>query len=485
MANFSKNQVVSNFLWRYVGKIGSQVISFLVTIILARLLAPEVFGAVAIVGIFTGFLQVFVDSGLGSALVQKNNVDDMDYSSVFYFNIFVCIALYFILYIAAPFVAQFYGDPLLTPLMRVASLCLIITGLRSTQETYVTRHLLFKIHFIATTVAVVISAIIGIYMAYADFGAWAIVAQQLVNTGLSTILLWFMVEWRPKLLFSFKRLKILLSFGWKVLGASLVDTVYSELRSLFIGKVYSAKDLAFYDRGKQFPYMLVSGANSALKSVMFPVLSRSQEEMVSLKSILRRGIRISMFFISSILAFLFSSAQSLVIVLMTEKWLPCVIILQILCFDSLFWPVINAHYNAFMAVGKSDIYLKNTSATKVIGILLLIVALPFGVTWVAISSVGAMLYQTLSVAIISRRIIRYGFRAQLSDWAQGLLPAIIIIASTFWMQWIPIRPIIVFFMQTIISFFSFVIVGRLSKSEAYGIFEDFVLVKLRNIVKGS
>lgn len=484
MANFSKNQVVSNFLWRYVGKIGSQVVSFLVTIILARLLEPEAFGAVAIVGIFTGFLQVFIDSGLGSALVQKNNVDDVDFSSVFFFNIFVCVALYFILYIAAPFVAKFYGDPLLTPLMRVASLCLIITGLRSTQETYVTRHLLFKVHFIATTVAVVISAIIGIYMAYADFGAWAIVAQQLVNTGLSAILLWFMVKWRPKLLFSFKRLKTLLSFGWKVLGASLVDTVYSELRSLFIGKVYSAKDLAFYDRGKQFPYMIVSGANSALKSVMFPVLSRSQEDIVSLKSILRRGIRISLFFISSILAFLFSSAHSLVIVLMTEKWLPCVIILQILCFDSLFWPVIGAHYNAFMAVGKSELYLRNTGITKIIGIVLLLVSLPFGVTWVAISSVCAMLYQTVSAAIISRSVLNYRLKEQLSDWFKGLAPAIIIVLTTWWFKWLPLNPIIILSLQSVVSVFSFFVVGIITGSEAYTLFKGFLFRKIgRNVNK--
>ena len=483
MSNFSKNQVVTNFLWRYVGKIGSQVISFVVTIILARLLAPEVFGVVAIVGIFTGFLQVFVDSGLGSALIQKEEVEEIDFSSVFYFNVVVCVILYFLLFIAAPLIADFYNDPMLTPLMRVASLGLVITGLRSTQETYVTRHLLFKKHFLATTIAVIISAVVGIVMAYGGCGAWSIVFQQLVNTGLSTVLLWFMVEWRPKLLFSTVRLKSLLSFGWKVLGASLVDNIYSELRSLFIGKVYSARELAFYDRGKQFPYMIVSGANSALKSVMFPVLSRSQNDDIQLKNTLRRGIRISLFFISSLLAYLFASAHSLVEVLMTAKWLPCVVILQILCFDSLFWPVINAHYNAFMAVGKSDIYLRNTGITKIIGIILLVISLPFGVTWIAVSSVGAMLYQALSASIISRRIIRYGLREQFSDWMQGLLPAIIIVISTLWLQWIPVPPLMILIMQTIISFVAFVIVGRLSKSEAYGLFEDFILVRLRNIIK--
>lgn len=478
MTYFSKNQVVSNFLWRYIGKIGSQVISFLVTILLARLLAPEVFGAVAIVGIFTGFLQVFVDSGLGSALIQKEKVEPEDFSSVFYFNVFICLALYGILYLAAPYVADFYEDPLLSPLMRVASLGLIITGLRSTQETYVTRYLLFKVHFIATTIAVIVSALVGVFMAYAGYGAWAIVTQQLVNTGLSTVLLWFLVDWRPQWFFSMTRLKSLLSFGWKVLGSSLVDTIYSELRSLFIGKVYSAKDLAFYDRGKQFPYMVVSGANSALKSVMFPVLSRSQDNMSSLKSILRRGIRISMFFISSILAYLFSSAQALVVVLMTAKWLPCVIILQILCFDSLFWPVINAHHNAYMAIGKSGICLKNMGLTKIVGILLLLFSLPFGVTWVAISSVGAMVFQAISVAIISKKYVQYCFREQIEDWFAGLSPAILIVLCTWWLQWISLSPIITLIIQTFLTIVVFFVCGKVSKSEAFELFYSFILKQI-------
>jgi O-antigen/teichoic acid export membrane protein len=448
--------------------------------LLARLLAPEVFGAVAIVGIFTSFLQVFVDSGLGSALIQKKDIEEVDFSSVFYFNIFICLVLYGFLYIVAPYISEFYEDPQLSPLMRVASLGLVITGLRSTQETYVTRYLLFKAHFIATTIAVLVSAVVGVYMAYAGYGAWAIVTQQLVNTGLSTILLWFFVDWRPQWLFSLKRLSSLLSFGWKVLGASLVDTIYSELRSLFIGKVYSAKDLAFYDRGKQFPYMVVSGANAALKSVMFPVLSRSQDDFASLKNILRRGIRISMFFISSLLAYLFSTAQSLILVLMTAKWLPCVVILQILCFDSLFWPVINAHHNAYLAVGKSSICLWNMSITKIVGILMLLVSLPFGVRWVAVSSVGAMVFQSVTVAIISKKHVGYSYREQISDWLVGLSPAFLIILSTWWLQWISLSPIITLMIQTLLTVVVFFVCGKVTKSEAFELFYSFILKRIRH-----
>lgn len=466
MTQFTKKQVVTNFSWRYVGKLGAQIVSFLVTIILARLIAPESFGAVAIVAIFTTFLQVFVDSGLGSALVQKKDADETDFSSVFYFNVVVCLLLYVLLFFLAPYVSTFYSDQQLTPLLRVASLSLIITGLRSTQETYITRNLLFKKHFLATTVASLLSASIAILMAYMGFEAWAIVAQQLLNTGISTLIIWNIVPWRPRWLFSINRLKSLVSYGWKVLGANLVDTIYSEIRSLLIGKVYSTKDLAFYNHGKTFPYMIVSGINSALNSVLFPVMSRNQDDQKALKTILRRTIKISVFFIGSILAYLLCSAESFVTVLLTEKWLPCVVYLQILCLDSFFWPIITAHCNSYNAIGRSDISLWVMAITKITGILMLVVAIPFGVIWVAISSVLAMVVQFCMVAII-KKIDGYLFREQISDLLKALIPAFLIIISIWWIQWLSIPSLFVFIAQSLIAVVVFIVYGFISKNEGF------------------
>lgn len=467
MSNFTKNQVVSNFSWRYIGKLGTQIVSFLVTIILARLIAPEAFGAVAIVTIFTTFLQVFVDSGLGSALVQKDDADETDFSSVFYFNIVVCLVLYVALYFFAPLVSKFYDNQQLTPLLRVASLSLIITGIRSTQETYITRNLLFKKHFTATVVASLLSATIAIVMAYMGYEAWAIVGQQLLNTGISTIIIWKIVPWRPHLLFSFNKLKGLISYGWKILGSNLVDTIYSEIRSLLIGKVYSSKDLAFYNQGKTFPYMIVSGVNGALNSVLFPVMSRSQSNPIALKDILRKTIRISVFFIGTILSFLFCSADSFVAVLLTEKWLPCVIYLRILCFDSLFWPIISAHLNSYNAVGRSDVSLWIMTTTKVVGILMLIIAIPFGVVWVAVSSVLAMFLQTCIVMVISKKLNLYSFKEQLYDLFKAFTPALFIILTTWWVQWLPISKVGVFIIQSLLTATVFLIYGFLSRNEGF------------------
>lgn len=478
MASVSRNEAVSNFSWRYIGRLGGQIISFVVTIVLARLIAPEAFGAVAIVTIFTSFLQVFVDSGLGSALVQKKTVDDLDFSSVFYFNFVVCILLYVFLYISSSSVAIFYDNSELSDLLRVSSLILIIVGLRSTQETYVTRYLLFKKHFVATTVAIIISAAIGIAMAYFDCGAWSIVGQQLSNTAISTVLLWLMVPWRPKLQFSFPRLKSLLSFGVKILVANLVDTIYSEVRSLLIGKIYSAKDLAFYDRGKQFPYLFVSGANGALKSVMLPILSREQDELSKIKNIIRKTIRITVFFISSILAFLFCSAESLTVTLLTENWLPIVPYLRILCFDSLFWPIISAHYNSFQAVGRSDIYMNTVVATKIFGILLLVVVIKWGVFYIALSSVLAMVFQELIVAKLSKKFNKYGYREQISDIISGLIPAFVICVSAYWINVLDIGYFEKFIFQSCCSFIVFILYGKMSKAEGYIIIENLLKTKL-------
>lgn len=474
MSKFTKNQVVSNFSWRYIGKLGTQVVSFLVTIVLARLIAPEAFGAVAIVAIFTTILQVFVDSGLGSALVQKEDADETDFSSVFYFNIVVCLILYIALYFSAPFISSFYDNPRLTPLLRVASLSLIITGLRSTQESYITRNLLFKKHFIATTVASLFSAIVAIVMAYMGLEAWAIVGQQLLNTGISTLIIWYLVPWRPHLLCSLDRLKGLISYGWKILGANLVDTIYSESRSLLIGKVYSSKDLAYYNQGKTFPYMIVSGINGALNSVLFPVMSRSQNNQSEIKEILRRTIRISVYFIGAILTYLICTAESFVSVLLTEKWLPCTIYLQILCFDSFFWPIITAHCNTYNAIGRSGLSLGIMLITKIAGIIMLIIAIPYGVIWVAVTSVMAMVLQTCMVAAMSKRINNYLFIEQLTDLLKALTPSLLIFLVTWWVQWLSISAFGIFVIQSLLAVCVFVAYGWFSKNEGFTLISNLI-----------
>lgn len=257
-------KVISNFIWRFAERCGAQLVSFVVSIVLARILAPEDYGTIALVTVFTAILQVFVDSGLGTALIQKKDADDLDFSSVFYFNVFVCLVLYAGMFVAAPYIAIFYKDTSLTPVIRILSLTIVISGVKGIQQAYVSRNMLFRRFFFSTIGGTIFSAFLGIGMAYAGAGVWALVTQQLSNTMIDTLILWITVKWRPKKAFSWIRLKTLLTFGWKLLVSSLLDTVYNNLRNLVIGKLYSSADLAFYNQGDKFPKVIVININTSI-----------------------------------------------------------------------------------------------------------------------------------------------------------------------------------------------------------------------------
>ena len=227
--NNNNNVTIINFIWRFAERSGAQLVTFFVSIVLARLLSPDDYGIIAIVSVFIAIMQVFVDSGLGSALIQKKNADDLDFSSVFIFNFFACFIIYIVMFFAAPFIAKFYDDMHLVAIIRVISITILISGVKGIQQAYVSRNMLFKKFFFSTIGGTIFSAFLGIFMAYEGFGVWALVAQQLSNTAIDTLILWITVEWRPKFIFSWKRLKSLLSFGWKLLVSALLDTTYREI----------------------------------------------------------------------------------------------------------------------------------------------------------------------------------------------------------------------------------------------------------------
>lgn len=244
---------ISNLAWRFFERIGTQGISFLVSIILARILVPEDFGIIALIMIFIAILNVFVDSGLSTALIQKIDIDDLDYSTVFYFNLFVCILLYIVIFLTAPFIAKFYNNIKLISIIRVLALSLLISGVKTIQQAYVSKNMIFRIFFYATLSGTVAGGLLGIMAALNGFGVWALVIQSIAKSLIDTIVLWFKVDWHPRWLFSQKRLKNLFSYSWKLLVSALIDTGYNSLRQLIIGKVYSPADLAFYNKVNTSP----------------------------------------------------------------------------------------------------------------------------------------------------------------------------------------------------------------------------------------
>ena len=418
----NSKSTITNLLWRFAERCGAQAVSFLVSIILARLLAPEAYGTIALAMVFINILQVFVDSGMGTALIQKKDADDLDFSSVFYFNIAACLVLYAGLFLAAPSIAQFYGDPALTALVRALSLTVVVSGVRNIQQSYVSRHLLFKRFFFSTIGSTLASAVVGIAMAYAGFGVWALVGQSLSNVVTGTIILWATVPWRPRRMFSWQRLKGLLSFGWKLLVSALLDTGYNNLRNLIIGKLYSSADLAYYNQGDKLPNLVITNINTSIDSVLLPTMANEQDDSARVRSMTRRAIKTSTYVMAPLMMGLAACAEPLIRLILTEKWLPCVPFLRIFCITYMFWPIHTANLNAIKALGRSDLFLKLEIVKKIVGLTILLCTMRHGVMAMAYSLLLSSVLSQIINSWPNRKLLRYHYLNQLAD----ILPALLL-----------------------------------------------------------
>lgn len=421
----NNKKILKSFIWRLAERSGAQIVSFVVSVILARILDPENYGTIALVTVFTAILQVFVDSGLGTALVQKKDADDLDFSSVFYFNFIVCIILYCGIFIAAPYIADFYGNTTLIPIIRVLSFTVIVSGVKGIQQAYVSRNMLFKRFFFSTIGGTLFSAFLGIGMAYAGYGVWSLVAQQLSNTIIDTLILWITVRWRPKREFSWERLKSLLAFGWKLLVSALLDTAYNNLRNLIIGKLYSPTDLAYYNQGDKFPKVIVTNINTSIDSVLLPTMSNAQDNKASVKQMTRRAIKTSTYVMAPLMMGLAFCAEPVVKLVLTDKWIACVPFLRIFCISYMFWPVHTANLNAIKAMGRSDWFLRLEIIKKVLGIIILLSTMWFGVMAMAYSLLLSSVLSQLINSWPNRYLLGYGYLEQVRDFAPGILLAIV------------------------------------------------------------
>ena len=423
----SKATVISNFFWRFFERCGAQVVSLIVSIILARILTPSIYGTIALVTVFTTILQVFVDSGLGSALIQKKDADDLDFSTVFYFNLLMSILIYVCMYFAAPFIADFYKIQELTPVVRVLSLTLIIGGARNIQQAYISKHLIFKKFFFATLTGTISSAIIGIWMAYNNYGVWALVAQNITNVIIGTLVLWFTVNWKPKLIFSFSRLKSLFSFSWKLLVSSLLEAIFKDLRSLIIGKVYAKEDLAFYNRGCSFPKIVSNNITTSIDSVLFPTMSQVQDQKESLKAMTRRSICITTYIIAPLMFGLSACAEPLITLILTEKWLESIFYLRVSCLTYSFFPIHTANLNAIKALGRSDLYLKLEIIKKIVSLVILFSTVFISVKVMALSLIVSSVASQIINSWPNKKLLNYGYTEQIKD----LMPSIFLSRCLF------------------------------------------------------
>ncbi len=487
----SSGKVLSNFLWRFAERCGAQIIQFIVSIVLARILAPEAYGTIALVLVFSQILQVFVDSGLGNALIQKKDADDLDFSSVFWFNVVWCLVLYAIMFFCSPLIAAFYNDGSLTAIVRVLCLMVIVSGLKNVQQAYVSRTMQFKRFFWATLGGTIASAFAGIGLALLGCGVWALIAQKLTNLIIDTIVLWFTVKWRPKLMFSFERLKGLFSYGWKLLVSALIDTVYNNLRQLIIGKFYSKSDLAYYNQGKQFPNIIVTNINTSIDSVLLPTMSKAQDDSVRVKQMTRRAIKTSTYIMAPIMMGLAFCADTVVSVVLTDKWLPCVPFLQIFCITYMFYPIHTANLNAIKAMGRSDMFLILEIIKKSIGLAVMLVTIQFGVMIMAYSLLFTSVVSQIINSFPNKKLMNYSYLEQLKDILPGIMIAVFMGVCVKLIEFIPIGiPVIVILcLQVIAGVAIYILLSTLFKLESYvymkGAIKSFISKKKKKEKKSE
>ena len=475
-------KIVSGLLWRFSERVSAQLVTFIVSLVLARLLEPSDYGMIALCTVFTSILNILITGGFGSALVQKLEADHLDFSSVFCFNIFFSLVLYGVIFFAAPYISEFYGNEYvqLTQVIRVMGVQVIILGVNNVQQAYVSKNMLFKKFFFSTTIGTIASAIVGLGKAFSGYGIWALVAQTLVNPLIDTSVLWITVKWRPQREFSFTRLQILIKYGWKILVSSLLNEFCNQLRGLIIGKRYSAEDLAFFSKGQQFPSIVVTNINSSIESVLFPVISNIQENIGSVKSLTRKFIKMSSYIMCPMMMGLVVVAEPLVRILLTEKWLFCVPYLRIYCFTYCLLPVQTANLQAIKAIGRSDIYLKLEIIKRFISISLLLISMKYGVLYIAISLIIESILCAIVNTFPNKKLMDYKYTELLKD----IFPAVILSIVMGGILWFVPRiytfsDIGLIVVQVVVGVVIYVGISKILNLTSYVYLEELVLSKLK------
>lgn len=475
----TKNKVVSNLIWKLLERTGVQGIQFIVQIILARILLPSDYGIISLITIFIALANVFIQSGFNTALIQKKNVREEDYSSVLYISLGLATILYIILFLAAPIIADFYKILELKQVLRVLSIILFFGAFNSIQNAIIARTMQFKKLFKISVFSILISGIVGITLAYAGFGVWALVIQQIINQVSITVILWFTLKWRPKLVFSINRVRNLFSYGWKLLLSSLIDTLYMNLRGLIVGKLYTSQMLAFYNRGEQFPQLIVSNINGSIQSVMLPTLSSEQDNKQRVKELVRRSIVTSSFLLFPIMIGLAVVSEPLIKILLTEKWLDCVPFMQVFCLTYALWPIHTANLQAINALGRSDIFLKLEIIKKIIGVTILIISMFYGVYIIAVGGLVAGIISTFINSYPNRKLLNYSYKEQIKDILPSLILSIVMGGIVYSILFINMSPYLTLIIQILLGAVVYIGLAKLFRLECY----EYLLNTLKSLLK--
>jgi len=419
-----KQKVVRGAIWTLLEQFSTQIVSFVVGMVLARLLTPTDYGTVALTSIFFAVAGVLVDGGFGSALIQKKDADDLDFNSVFYLNLTLSLVAYVALFFAAPWIAAFYKTPILVGITRVAALTLVFNAINAIQNAELTKKMLFHLSFRISLITCITSAVCGVTLAFLGYGVWALVLTTLISGFVGVVARWFIIAWRPQLMFSWARLKPLFAYGWKMSVSALLDSFFVNLNGLLIGRFYTKADLAFVNKGHSLPQLAMNQIDGTLGRVMFPALVLMQDNSDKLREAMRKMIQCSTFLVFPLMVGIAACAKSELLLLYGKQWLPAVPYMQLACFTFALWPFHTINLRGIQAVGRSDIFLKLEIIKKVLYVICILAFFRFGVfTFMAITACILGPVSALLNAWPNRKLVGYTIPMQLRDVSPTILIA--------------------------------------------------------------
>ncbi len=472
-----KNKVFSGFIWKFGERFLSQGITFVVSLVVARILLPEDYGMVAMVTIFTNIAAVVVVNGFNAALIQGSDVDETDFSTLFYCSFVISIILYFILFFFAPLISKFYDMQELTPIIRVLGFLLPIASYNSIQNAYVSRMMDFKKNFWATFLASIVSGTVGIVMALRGFGVWALVAQMLSSSIVNCIVQMFIVDWKPVLRFSLKKVVPLLRFGGNSLGADLIGTIFNQLNSFVIGKWYSPSDLAYYNKGYSFPQLINGNILAIVSSVMFPAFSTVSNDIEHMKMMTKKTAKMMTYILGPIYFGMIAISNNMIRVLLTDKWISSVPFLNIICIAYIVGTISPMDLQLLRAIGKSDTVFHLEFIKKTLWLALTIVALFVNVYAVAIVLPIATLIEIIVNGIAIKKYFNYGLGEKISDWIKVLIPSLLMFCIVFVMNYIPLPSFPLLLIQILAGAVFYILYSVVSKNECF--------VYLKSTIRGK
>lgn len=476
----NSKKITTDLGWAFSERLLAQFISLVVSVILARILDPDHYGIISLVSVFITILDAFVSGGFGNALVQKKDADDLDFNTICWFSIFFSLLLYSVLFILSPYISNYYKMDSLCSITRIMGVRIIVSSFNSVQHAYVQRKMQFRKFFFSTLGGTLISAVVGIVMALNDYGVWALVSQYLVNSIIDTIVLLFAIDWKPKFQFSFERLKIMCPFGFRMMGATVVNTFNDSFRSLLIGKHYSTEDLAYYNQGKKYPAFLMNNLISSIQKVFFPAFSKEQDDREHIKALMRTSIRISSYLLLPVIIGIVATAETFIVAVLTEKWVPCIPYLRILSLIYVTRTANTIMQSSLLGIGKSKYNLIHEVVGTVLSIVLVLMAVFIfdSIKLVAWSYVVTMVIGTGIFVFFVHKEFNYRFYEMFTDFIPYVLISVLMGLGVFFIGRLPVYPILLLIIQVIAGVFFYLFISHL-----FGIKEqDYFFAQIKRII---